>query len=156
MGSDSSAVENENIARRREPKIFRKGDFLMGYCHSFRFGQIIQYYFNPPVNNKLHPIEYLVTKFVPELISVLEDNNFTENDSNLIICYDGHIFYIDNDWHVGWDDTNYHAIGSGALVALGSLHSTAGKDPQQRMRMALEASENFITTVCSPFHYLSL
>jgi len=155
LGADSSAVENGGISTRIEPKIFKKGKFLMGYCNSFRFGQVVEYYFNPPKSKSSNIMEYMVCQFVPELISVTKYHDVEENTSSLIIAYEGKIFYIDSDWQVGWDTTDYHAIGSGADVAMGSLYSTEGQQPLERLRIALEASEKFSTTVSRPFNYMT-
>jgi ATP-dependent protease HslVU (ClpYQ) peptidase subunit len=155
MGADSSAVDNDFISLRKNPKIFKRGKFLFGYAHSFRFGQIVEHHFKPPQVQGKDIYEYMVTKFIPELMDVLEKNNFDEKEVSLIIGYDGNIFYVESDFQIGHDVTNYHAIGSGAPVALGSLYSTEGLcEPKDRVRVSLEAAQSFTTTVREPFNYL--
>jgi ATP-dependent protease HslVU (ClpYQ) peptidase subunit len=155
MGADSAATEDDAISLRVNPKIFKIGKFLIGYCNSFRYGQIIEHYFKPPAQQEKDVMKYMITKFVPELKKVLENNQYEEKDSSLIIGYDGKIFYIESDWQVGHDTTNYHAIGAGAPYAFGSLYSTEG-EPFLRIEKALRSAESFCTNVSSPFHYLSL
>jgi ATP-dependent protease HslVU (ClpYQ) peptidase subunit len=155
MGADSAAIEGDAISLRTAPKIFKTGKFLIGYCNSFRYGQIIQHYFKPPPIQDKDILKYMITKFVPELQRILENNGYEEKDSSIIIGYDGNIFYVESDWQVGQDMTNYHAIGSGSPYALGSLYSTSG-EPLRRIEQALEAAEKFSTTVRSPFNYLSI
>jgi hypothetical protein len=155
MGADSAAVEGDSISLRVASKIFKNGKFLIGYCNSFRYGQIIEYHFKPPQVQEKDLLKYMITKFVPELRRVLENNGYEEKDSSIIIGYDGNIFYVESDWQVGQDMTNYHAIGSGSPYALGSLYSTTG-EPLSRIEQALKAAETFSTNVRSPFNYLSI
>jgi len=156
MGADSAAVDGEAISLRKEPKIFKCGDFLIGFSHSFRYGQIIEHCFNPPKISEKNIVKYMVTKFVPELRITLAVNEFEEKESCMIIGYKGKIFYVESDWNVGYDETNYHAIGSGAPTAFGSLYSTQGQHPLDRVRIALEAAQEFTTSVRGPFNYLDI
>ena len=156
MGADSAAVDGEAISLRKEPKIFKCGEFLIGFSHSFRYGQIVEHCFNPPKVTEKNIIKYMVTKFVPELRITLAMNEFEEKESCMIIGYKGKIFYVESDWNVGYDDTNYHAIGSGAPTAFGSLYSTQGQHPLDRVRIALEAAQEFTTSVRGPFNYLDV
>ena len=48
LGSDSLASDTDIGVHRVDPKVFRLGEFGIGYGGSFRFGQIVQYFFNPP------------------------------------------------------------------------------------------------------------
>lgn len=156
MGADSSAIDGEQISLRQEPKIFKCGDFLIGFCHSFRYGQIIEHCFKPPKVTEKNIVKYMVTKFVPELKITLAVNDFDEKESCMIVGYKGKIFYVESDWNVGYDKTNYYAIGSGAPVALGSLYSTEGQHPLDRIRIALEAAQEFTISVRGPFNYLDI
>ncbi len=40
MGADSAGVSGLALAVRRDPKIYRVGDFLFGFTSSFRMGQL--------------------------------------------------------------------------------------------------------------------
>ena len=50
MGGDSAAIdsEEETITLRKDPKVFRNEDFLIGFAGTYRLGQLIQYMFNCP------------------------------------------------------------------------------------------------------------
>ena len=48
MGGDSAGVGGLCIETRKQPKVFRNGDFLIGYTDSFRMGQLLQYKMSPP------------------------------------------------------------------------------------------------------------
>jgi ATP-dependent protease HslVU (ClpYQ) peptidase subunit len=156
MGADSAAVDGEAISLRKEPKIFKCGEFLIGFSHSFRYGQIVEHCFKPPKVTEKNIVKYMVTEFVPELRITLAMNEFEEKESCMIIGHRGKIFYVESDWNVGYDETNYHSIGSGAPAAFGSLYSTKGQHPLDRVRVALEAAQEFTTSVRGPFNYLDI
>ena len=48
MGGDSAAFRDDERTNRADEKVFKNGDFLLGYSGSFRVGQLIRYAFNPP------------------------------------------------------------------------------------------------------------
>ena len=139
MGADSAAIDGDMVSIRVTPKIFKIGKFLIGYCNSFRYGQIIEHHFKPPAQQEKNVMKYMVTKFVPELRQTLETWGYEEKDSSIIIGYDGRIFYIEPDWHVGHDSTKY-----------------SSQDPLSRIEIALSAAEAFSSTVRRPYHYLSV
>ena len=132
MGADSAAIDGDMVSIRVTPKIFKIGKFLIGYCNSFRYGQIIEHHFKPPAQQEKIVMKYMVTKFVPELRQTLETWGYEEKDSSIIIGY-------------------------GTQIALGSLYSTSSsQDPLSRIEIALSAAEAFSSTVRRPYHYLSV
>ena len=48
MGGDAAAADDNIVSARKEPKVFIKNGYLIGYSGSFRFGKVVQYSFNPP------------------------------------------------------------------------------------------------------------
>ncbi len=48
MGADSAGVAGLDIDTRRDPKLFKVGDLLIGFTTSFRMGQLLAYGFEPP------------------------------------------------------------------------------------------------------------
>lgn len=51
IGGDSAGVGGYDLMLRADQKVFRNGDFLMGFTSSFRMGQLLRYKLSPP---KLH------------------------------------------------------------------------------------------------------
>ena len=51
LGGDGAASEEKTglILQRIDPKVFRVGQFGIGFVDSFRMGQILQYSWTPPV-----------------------------------------------------------------------------------------------------------
>lgn len=164
MGADSSAVDELIHTEHLDSKVFVKGEFGIGYCHSFRLGQILEFWFEPPElpdeDNNL--MRYMVRDFVPELKTVLEDNDYPahedeKTDWSIIVGVRGHIFTIESDWHVGYDDLPYAAIGAGSSYALGSLF-TNNHDASKIVvvRRALEAAQKFCPYVIGPFNFIEV
>lgn len=165
MGGDSAASSGADISIRQSPKIFSNGRFLFGYAGSFRFGQILQYAFKPPRRNeKKTQMEYMCTDFILKLQKTLEANGLDgtgrtgkETCGQALIAYNGEIYELSDDFHLGVVETSYNSIGSGSSVAFGSLYTTENLDmtPESRIMMALEASSYHNNTVHAPFTIIS-
>jgi len=163
MGADSAAVGNRFIRTTNLPKIFRKGPLLIGYCGSFRMGQVLEYGFALPEHHEEEPIEqYLVTKFVEAArlslkkkgVSAVEQNR--EKGGQFLIGYRSRLFSINNDFHVGDMQDEFDCIGSGAVVALGAMKALEGLPPKERIERSLEIASYYTPDVRAPFHLRSL
>lgn len=158
MGGDSAGSNGHLTVVRKDEKVFIKDEMIFGYTSSFRMGQLLRYKLKLPEHPKtLSCLEYLSTVFVDEVRKVFKEGGYlsktNENESGgcFLIGYKGQIFEIESDFQVGICNEDYASVGSGDMVALGSLYSTSKKDPQVRIAMALEAASNFVTTVRPPF-----
>lgn len=163
MGGDSAAVDEDSsiVSSRKEPKVFLKNGYLLGYSGSFRFGKVIQHSFNPPKISDDNIDRFLNTTFVNSLRECCElnkiDPSSEEDSSEMIVGVAGRVFEFCNDWHLGEDINNFNAIGSGTKFALGSLYSTRRiKSPSARIQLALESAEKFSPSVRGPFTILEL
>lgn len=161
MGGDSAAVEVETslVSSRVEPKVFIRGDYIIGYSGSFRFGKVVEYSCSLPRPDYKDIHKFMNTEFVNAIRESTEENkleNSEEKDSaELLIGLHGHIFELNSDWHVGEDSNNFNSIGSGSSFALGSLYSTKRiKDSRSRVKLALDASAAFSPYVRPPFTIL--
>lgn len=170
MGSDHAASDDKTgwILSRKEPKVFKVGQYGVAFTDSFRMGQILQYNWTPPkytptkTNSGLD--KFMRTKFIDSVKQAFKDNGYgtiggSEEDSGgiFIIGVEGRIFTIDEDFHVGENIVNYMAEGSGAFFALGALHATKNqKNPKMRLKAALEASAEFSMSVSPPFTYIQV
>jgi ATP-dependent protease HslVU (ClpYQ) peptidase subunit len=164
LAADSSASEPSIITNRLDPKVFKIGEFGIGFSSSFRLGQILKYHFCPPNISKKQKtlMEYMVTQFVPELRLTLEEQDFPYHEEEkvswtIVVCVRNEIFYIEPDWHVGQDSDFYVAIGSGAAYARGSLFTTQyNSDLYDRVSIALKASANYSPFVAEPFYIIEV
>jgi ATP-dependent protease HslVU (ClpYQ) peptidase subunit len=161
IGGDSAGVAGWSITVRADTKVFRNGEFIMGFTDSFRMGQLLRYSLVPPVPQDWDLDRFMATEFIAVVRDCLRDGGFARNESGnesgglFLVGIRGHLYRIDSDYQIGRSVDEYYAVGSGDEYACGSLHSTRGLDPEHRVRMALEAASHHSTGVCAPFHIIS-
>jgi len=169
LGGDSAASDEKSglIVQRVDPKVFKVGQFGIGFCDSFRMGQILQYNWNPPVYKPTAGYKnldkFMRTKFVESVKEAFQEHGYgkfgqgtDDGDEGgifvIAVQNTGRIFTMDVDYHISEADVDFWAEGSGQQVALGSLYSTQQvKTARKRVRMALEASAKFVMSVKGPF-----
>lgn len=163
MGADSAGVANYSIKRRKDSKIFRNGDFLMGFTSSFRMGQLLRYKFTPPNPKEGQDIyEFMVADFAESVRQCLKDGGYSKISNNeetggtFMVGFRGRLFIIDADFQVCELLQDYAAVGCGEDIALGSMFSTKGRDTTERIKPALEAAEEFNAGVRRPFNIIKL
>lgn len=167
IGGDSAGSTPSSICIRRDSKVFKIGEFLIGYAGSFRMGQLIRYKLTPPDRNEQRDIfEYMVTDFVESVRTLAKENGICRIEDNveelpeiqLLIGYKSRLFTLEEDFQIGEVSNDYYAIGSGADWALGSLYTSQKLKtrPRTRILTALEAASTFAPEVSGPFTILSI
>ncbi len=162
MGADSAGVGGYSLQNRTDPKIYKNGEFMLGFTSSFRMGQLLGHAMVPPVRyaeSKDTIEKFMATTFIDAVRKCLKDGGFAkkenevESGGNFLVGYRGRIYEIGGDYQVGTIRQDFAAVGCGFDLALGSLYSTDGliKDPQLRLQVALESAERFSAGVRSPF-----
>jgi ATP-dependent protease HslVU (ClpYQ) peptidase subunit len=158
MAGERSVVDEDCQKKLDLPKIWKSGEFLFGFCGTFE-GLTVQNNFVPPkVEGNLD--KFMRGKFLEELKKFYDKWGIPaekESDFNLIICVRGKIYEHEASTLTMISyDTNFHAIGSGATYALGSLHATQNyKDPKRRLLSALDAAIMFSPHCLYPIDFLS-
>jgi hypothetical protein len=161
MGGDSAGIGGWNLTIRKDKKVFRNGDFLIGGTTSFRMLQLLQYAFVPPVYDTEMNIEkFMAVNFIDAIRKCFKDGGYAtksneqESGGQFLVGFRGHLFDIQSDYQVQESLDEYDAVGCGLEVALGSLHATCRLDisPHMRVTMALEASEHHNAGVRGPFY----
>jgi ATP-dependent protease HslVU (ClpYQ) peptidase subunit len=175
MGGDAAASDEKSgmIVQRTDPKVFKVGQFGIGFTDSFRMGQILQYGWKPPVytptKNNSNLDKFMKTKFVDSVKEAFQQNGYGKFGNNapddgdeggvflIAVAGTGRVFTMECDFHIGECDVMYMAEGSGQQVALGSLFTSSNiKTPRKRVRMALEAAAKFIMSVRGPFTIIEI
>ncbi len=159
MDGDSAGVAGLSITTRIDEKVFVKGPFIMGFTSSFRMGQLLHYKLEVPKQEVSQTdMEYMVTDFIDAVRRCFADNGFgkmaerSDNEGGtFIVGYNQKIYTIYDDFQVGESIHGYDSVGCGSDLALGSLYSTKGKQPEARVKMALEAASTFSAGVTPPF-----
>lgn len=151
---------------RKDPKVFVNGDFLFGFCGSFRMGQLLAHAFKPPRRHPDDdPYKFLVTEFIDNVRKCLKDGGYARIENNVeeggtfLLGYAGRLFRIEDDFQVGEPADGYDACGCGEDLARGALHAlmpNAEMSPATKLRIALEAAQHHSAGVSAPFTFLKL
>lgn len=158
MGGDSAGTAGNMHQRiRGDKKVFTKGDFIIGFCGSFRVGQLLQYKLDLPVQPEgKDDFAFLVGEFVDALKSCLKNENDEEAAPNFLFGYKGKLYGVHGDYQISKAEHGFDAVGSGADIAIGALHANRSlKNPRKRLHQALKASALNNAAVRPPFTILS-
>lgn len=164
IGGDSASVDGYSVNVRVDQKVFRNGDFLIGFAGSFRMGQIMRFHFNPPK----HPAgksnyEYMCVDFIKKIQKTFEANGFDgrnkrsekETCGQMLVAYRSELYEIGEDYQVGIVADPYNAIGIGYDLALGSLYTSHQIDPtldaERKVQLALDAATKYNGGVLAPY-----
>ena len=177
MGGDSAATAGTELMLRSDPKVFRSGEYVVGFTSSFRMGQILRFGAilpQPPQEASGEELErFLVTELVEAVRDAFEARGFGKRVRTpvektgyseegqawgglFLLGVRGRIFQIRQDFQVAVPRTPYSAIGRGATAALGALHALAADKEltlAQRAERALWAAQAGCTTVRGPFSF---
>lgn len=160
MGGDSAVSAGSAVQIRKDPKVFRLGsNMLVGMCGSIRRMQLLRFVLDVPEfrPTKTSVEKYLNTAFIDAVRACFDKGGALyrahgeDYCDKFLVGFEGQLFEIDADFQIGTPATDYAACGSGAQVALGAMHATAGLDPVARVRRALVAAETFAAGVRGPF-----
>lgn len=164
LGGDSAGVSGWDVSIRKDSKVFKTGEFVIGFTDSFRMGQILKHCFIPPPfpENEDDLERYMSTLFVDRLREIFKEKGYAERQNDregggtFLVGIKGRLFKIASDYQVGESMDEFDAVGSGAQVALGSLLSTRSiMVTHQRLYAALHAAEYFNIGVRPPFNFIS-
>lgn len=168
IGADSAGSTEDFTAPRKDPKVFKLGQYGIAYTESFRMGDILHYGFKPPKfdPNKMPLEKFIRTKFIFAVKGAFVEGGYGKIDSSsqtasdkggcFIVGIAGRLFNIGTDFQVGEYLHSYCADGSGYAYAYGSFFSTEGLNPKDRVKMALKASAEFTPSVGGPFRIISI
>jgi ATP-dependent protease HslVU (ClpYQ) peptidase subunit len=161
IGGDSLGVSEYDVTVRKDEKVFKRGEFLIGFTSSYRMGQLLRYALNvPPQHPDKDVYEYMVTTFIDAVRDCLKDGGWAKKSEEqertgiFLVAYKGRLFKIDGDYQVGENIKPYDATGCGEQYALGALHALGGKviaEPKAAIHKALEAAAEFSAGVRGPF-----
>lgn len=166
MAGDSIASNGNTYSIIKNPKIFKKGQMLIGYSSSFRMGQLIQYSFVPPEDTHNDALIYLVEDFIPALRNCLKEGGYTVVSNNaetggfFLVGYKGRLFTVQSDFQVSEDLGNYAALGAGEDFALASMYTLENNfcitenNIEKFLQDALKAAENFSPYVKPPYYVI--
>lgn len=163
IGGDSACAIGFDVDVYRDPKVFRVGDIIMGYCGSPRFGQLLRHAVVPPVLRKRSTDEqYVCVYLIAAIRKALEKNGYVREDAttlsegdSCILGYRGQVYVVAEDYQALRPVTGIASIGSGSDIARGALWVDPTPDPRIRIYHALDAASRFNAGVRPPFTIVS-
>jgi len=169
MGGDSLGSNSSTKEVNSQPKVFRNEIFknvIMGSTSTFRHIDLLKYadsLFNEADFYKGTNLDhkYMVTKFIPNLITLFENGikseNATNKGANFIIGAKNKLFEVQPDYSILEPSDGYTSVGCGYNLAMGSLYSTKKLDIpiKDKIRIALEAAEHVSCGVQRPFKIIN-
>jgi len=161
MGGDSAFSTDEEVWIQRDPKVFRRGDVLIGVCGKARFEALMRYVVDIPRFRKgQDPGQWINVELAYEIRKSLindgyvhESGAFEIDECQAMIGVAGCLFVMESDLCFWRTLEDYSAIGSGAGPARTSLCETAKLQPRTRLKRALERAAKETTGVRPPFTY---
>lgn len=166
MGGDSAGTAgNMNQRIRADKKVFIKDGLIIGFCGSFRMGDLLKHTLAIPDTSGVEdPDKYMVNQFVDALRDCLETENkkggLTGHDRlspSILVGFRGRLYNVESDYQCGRPEDGYDSVGSGSSVAVGAMHSSRSeKSARKRITSALEAAARNDAAVRPPFHILKL
>lgn len=130
MVADSVASNGYSNSVCRNPKIFKKGGYLIGYTSSFRMGQIIEHKIKlpKPKSGKI-TMSFMCNDFIESIKKGFKDGGYMMKGESgddmggcFMVGYKNRLFVIYSDFQVYEPDHPYMAVGSGSDVAMGCLY----------------------------------
>jgi len=167
MGSDSLVRYGwDDCLTAAQPKVFRKGDMLIGGTGLVRSWQILQYVFEPPKHPpQMGVMKYLCGPFTDALIACLKEKHHAEIKDNAIrginflLAYRGRLFRVASDFQMLECRDKWAAIGSGEVYALAVMDAVADTDlldGRDKVLRALKTAAKYTRSVGGPFHVKKL
>jgi ATP-dependent protease HslVU (ClpYQ) peptidase subunit len=157
VGGDSAGVAGLSLVVRKDPKVFRVGEFLIGYTSSFRMGQLLHYKLSPPEIDGTELHRYMATSFVDAVRDCFKSGGYARKDSevesagNFVVAVRGRLFEVESDYQIAESVDGVASCGCGSDIALGAIFASKGKSAEDRVRIALQAAERYSGGVRAPF-----
>jgi ATP-dependent protease HslVU (ClpYQ) peptidase subunit len=159
IGADSAGIAGHQVTIRNDPKVFRKGPFVLGFAHSFRMGQLLRYRLELPdtfFSKDLY--EYMVTDFIDAVrVCFAEGGHGMHGEAGeefagkFLVGINDQLFEIDSDFQVGIPHRGYAAIGAGQEFALGALAVSKERSASAKVGESLRVASEFSAAVAPPF-----
>lgn len=163
IGADSAGVAGLDISIRKDVKLFKNKDFIIGCTSSFRMIQLLRFKFKPPHIDDKEIYEYMCTDFVDAIRECFKNGGFITKDKEVetggvfLVGYKNRLFCIQSDFQVAETLNGMDACGCGESYALGALYILSEYDlpSEDKILKSLETASSFSAGVAKPFHVLT-
>jgi len=162
MGGDSAFVSDWDMTILPNQKVFIRSGAVFGVAGNPRALNLLRYHMQIPPTQEADLLSYMATSFLDAMRECFKSNGYAVKDnefeyigSNILVGCAGKLFSYDSNYYVS-EVSDYTAIGSGAVAALGAMYATPKVSPAKRVQIALEAAERLSIGVRGPFQIVSI
>lgn len=161
LGSDGF-IKTEFI---ENSKVFKNGDFLIGYTTSFRMGQILQYSWRPPHRVEgISDDQYFYKTVLDSVRNCFKDNDYGDKQGidwqsgNFLVGWKGRLFEVEN--ANALEHHKIAAVGSGCYHAIGAMKALLKVEkhterPNDFLQCALEVATGSVVSVGKQYTFVS-
>jgi len=137
-------------------KVVRKGDYVFAFAGDAVSGNIAEFLWNPPKFIKTMTLDaFMQVKVLPSLREAMREHGY-EPDINkdpnagfdALICLNGVIYEIDEEYMWSRDDRGLYAVGSGGALALGALATGFSKNSMKAAEFAARRAIKISADYC--------
>jgi len=140
-------------------KVIKKGDYVFAFAGDAIAGNIANYMWVPPKIIKTISLDaFMQSKVLPSLRDVMKEHGYDpdaikDKDAGFdaLLCLNGIIYEIDQDFLWSRDDRGLYAVGSGGNLALGALATGFSKNSMKAAefaaRRAIKISADYTISV---------
>lgn len=137
-------------------KAVRKGDYVFAFAGDAVAGNIAEFLWTPPKLIKTMPLDaFMQVKVLPSLRDAMKEHGY-EPDINkdpnagfdALICINGVVYEIDEEYMWSRDDRGLYAVGSGGALALGALATGFSKNSMKAAEFAARRAIKISADYC--------
>jgi ATP-dependent protease HslVU (ClpYQ) peptidase subunit len=138
-------------------KINKIGEYMLAVAGDATAGDILNYLWQPPKLIKTQdPDRFMIVRVLPSIRQILTEQGYDPNPANkkdddagwdALLCFNGKIYQISDDYGFMRDDKGIYTIGSGGTIALGAVaamedslktHAKAASAAKKAINLAIQ------------------
>ena len=161
IGADSAGIAGYSLSIRKDPKVFKVGEFVIGCTSSFRMIQLLNFSLELPELKKDENIyKYMCTTFVNSIRECFKNGGFLAKDKErdeggcFLVGVRNRLFCIEEDFQVAELHLPFNAVGCGESYAKGALsvlHHIDSMEIKDKVLKSLEIASVHSAGVHEPF-----
>lgn len=166
LGGDSAATSGDGSQMLiGDSKVFVNGDVAFGICGSPKVFDPLKFTKFTKQKRGTDDREFIAKTLVPEIKAAMKEAGcVTEHPQHgemfegaILFGTRGKLYRMECNFQIITDSFGFDSVGSGASIAIGSLHATKTmREPKKRIITALEASAIANAGVRPPFNVVSV
>lgn len=166
VGADTRVTSDGTIYRmpKNQSKIVSVDGILIASAGDVRGGNILEHGLKIPKVTSKSDEHFITSYLIPAIRTAFSDAGYektsdgvSSHETEFLVIYNGKIYEVDSDYSWVQDSRNIYALGSGGMIALGSLATMVGDsitktEARKWALKALEVASQYNADTAPPFH----